>query len=303
MTFLNQSSNYRPTSGRTAFVDTLGRLCFTAGFAVALIATTGPRAGAQTDYYNTDKGRPLTIEDAYPTERYAFEVQVAPLRLERTKGGVYQWAIEPELTYGILPRTHLEIGAPFSYVDVGGGSRKAGLAGVDISVLHNLNVETLTLPALAVLGNVLLPAGGFGPERAVYSAKGIATRTIGKTRFHLNGSYAFGSDLNEERQLGVISLETQPGRVEVPRWLGGIAADRTFPLRSMLIGAEVFAERPLVAGADVGWNAATGIRYQLSPYFNVDGGVGKQLNGDDRSWFATFGLSRSFALRSLFPVP
>jgi hypothetical protein len=37
----------------------------------ALSAIPGT-AGAQTDYYNTDAGRPLRIEDAYPTERYAF---------------------------------------------------------------------------------------------------------------------------------------------------------------------------------------------------------------------------------------
>src|SRR5512140_3825079 len=29
---------------------------------------------AQTDYYTTDRGRPLQIEDAYATERHAFEL-------------------------------------------------------------------------------------------------------------------------------------------------------------------------------------------------------------------------------------
>src|SRR4029453_3509588 len=63
-------------------------------------------AGAQTDYYNTDAGRPIRVEDAYPTERYGFELQLAPLRLERSRGGVYNWGVEPELAYGVLPRTH-----------------------------------------------------------------------------------------------------------------------------------------------------------------------------------------------------
>lgn len=31
-------------------------------------------AAAQTDYYNTDAGRPVHIEDAYPVERHAFEI-------------------------------------------------------------------------------------------------------------------------------------------------------------------------------------------------------------------------------------
>ncbi len=266
---------------------------------MALIAAAvpiGPLA-AQTDYFNTDKGRPLTIEDAYSTERYAFELQVAPLRLERAKGGVYQWAIEPELAYGILPRTHIELGAPISYVDVGGGARKSGLSGLDLSVLHNLNVETRTLPALGLVGNVLLPVGSFGPDKAIYSAKGIATRSIGRQRFHVNGQYTFGS---EDRVDGG-SNQSAPGSVEVSRWLGGLAVDRTFPLRSMLVGAEVFARQPLHSEESVSWNAATGVRYQLTPYFNVDGGIGKQLSGDQRNWFATFGLSRAFAIRAFFP--
>ena len=257
-----------------------------------------PSAGsAQTDYYNTDAGRPLTVEDASATERYAFEIQLAPLRLERTRGGVYQWGVEPELAYGILPRTHVELGAPFSYVDVG-GSRKAGLAGIELSVLHNLNIETRSLPALGIVGNVLFPAGPFGPDESMISAKAIATRTLRFARFHLNGSYTFGS----ESSAGPAG-SSSAGRVEVSRWLAGLSIDRTFPLRSMLIGAEVFAEQPLLDGEPVAWNTAAGIRYQLNPYFNIDGGIGKRMTGDERSWFATFGLSRAFAIRSLFPVP
>src|SRR5688500_19135766 len=77
------------------------------------------QALAQTDYYNIDAGRPVTIEDAYPVERFAFELQAAPLRLARQRGGVYQWSDEPEIAYGILRRTQLEIGFPLAHVDHG----------------------------------------------------------------------------------------------------------------------------------------------------------------------------------------
>jgi len=265
--------------------------------AVFLTASATPAFG-QTDYYNTDAGRPLTVEDAYPTERYAFELQIAPLRLERTEGGIYQWGIEPEIAYGLFPRTHIEVGAPFSYVDVGAGRRTSGLAGLDIALLHNLNAET-SIPALAVAGNVLLPVGGLAPDRAYFSAKGIATRTLSWARFHVNGEYTFGEEGAEPT---IPASSSRAGRPEVARWLAGLAADRTFPLRSMLVGAEVFARQPLESDEAVAWNVAAGVRYQLTPYFNIDGGLGKQLSGDDRSWFATFGLSRAFAIRSLFPV-
>lgn len=278
--------------------------CLRAAGVAFLVAALAAPLEAQTDYYNTDAGRPLTVEDAYPTERYAFELQLAPLRLERTAGGIYQWGVEPEIAYGIFPRTHLEIGAPLSYVDTGEGRRRSGLAGVEVSMLHNLNVETRTLPALGLVGEVLLPVGAFGPDKAFVSAKGIATRTLTWARFHVNGQYTFGNDDAEPSTVpdGPADERAGPGTVELSRWMTGLAVDRTFPLKAMLIGAEVFARKPLTDGEDVQWNTAVGIRYQLTPYFNIDGGLGKQLSGNDRSWFATFGLSRAFAIRSLIPV-
>ncbi len=268
---------------------------FPAACLVGVLGAAVP-AGAQTDYYNTDAGRPLTIEDASPVERYAFELQLAPLKLERTRGGVYQWEVEPELAYGILPRTQIEIGAPFSYRDEGAGSRKSGLAGIGLSLLHNLNVET-SLPALALVGDILLPVGGLAPDEAVFSAKAIATRTFRWARFHVNGEYTFGEgDLADPD-----TIDGDAGHSDASRWLAGIAVDRTYPLRSMLIGAEVFVRKARGNDADEQWNAALGIRRQLSPAFNVDAGIGKQLTGDDRSWFVTFGLAHAFAIRSLLP--
>jgi hypothetical protein len=252
--------------------------------ALMILATPGftKSASAQTDYYNTDSGRPLTIEDASATERYAFELQLAPIRLERTRGGRYLWEIEPELAYGIFPRTQVEVAAPISYYDGSSGARP-GLGGIVLSALHNLNVET-SLPALAVSGAVVLPIGSTAPDKAVFSTKAIATRTFRWARFHVNGEYAF-------------SDEDSPS--ESSRWLAGLAVDKTFPLSSMLIGAEVFAREAVTGDGNAVWNGAVGIRKQLSPSFNVDAGIGRQFTGEDRSWFVTLGLAHAFAIRSL----
>lgn len=255
-------------------------------------------ASAQTDYYNTDSRRPITIEDAYATERYAFELQLAPLRLERSRGGVYNWGVEPELAYGILPRTHVEVGFPFVYTDLGASRRRAGLAGIEVSFLHNLNVETRTLPAFGLVGDVLAPVGGLGPDKAYASAKAIATRTLGWARFHVNGQYTFGST-PARNAAGTSS--TGAGAVELSRWLAGVAVDKTFPLNAMLITGEVFTRQPLHRDEDVEWNAGAGVRYQLNPLFAIDAGLGKRLTSDDRSWFVTFGLARAFAIRALMP--
>lgn len=260
--------------------------------AVATALVTAHPAMAQTDYYNTDEGRPVRVEDAYPVERYAFEVQVAPLRMERADGGTYEWEFEPELAYGILPYTQVEIGFPLAVRAGEEGRSRLGLGGIHVSALYNLNVESRTLPAFAVSGNAVLPVGKFAPERIYPSLKGIATRTFGFARFHVNGQYTFGPSPDAEADVG-----------ETSRWMAGLAVDKTFPLRSTLLIADVVAEQPLQAGEDLEWTAEAGLRYQLDPFFALDAGVGRRIAGHDPGWFFTFGAARAFAVRSLIPVP
>ena len=79
-----------------------------------------------------------------------------------------------------------------------------------------------------------------------------------------------------------------------------IAINMLFAL-GLVHGAELFARESATDDTDAEWSAAAGVRKQLSPSFNVDAGIGKTLNGDDRSWFVTIGLAHSFAIRSLMP--
>ncbi|MEW5926094.1 MAG: transporter [Gemmatimonadota bacterium] len=271
------------------------RLLCTVGAAAVLAAPSGPLA-AQTDYYNTDAGRPVLIEDAYPTERYAFELQLAPLRLERASGGVYTWGVEPEIAYGILPQTHVEVGFPLAWADAAGSAGEFGLGGIDVSVLHNLNVETSGLPAFGIAAEAVLPVGSHAPDRLYPSVKAIATRTFSFARFHVNGRYTFGSEPD------LAAGEEAEGLEEVTRWMAGVAVDRTLPLRSMLLIADVYAEQPLHDEEEVEWNAGAGVRYQWSPRLAVDAGVGRRLTGEP-GWFVTFGSAYAFAVRSLIPVP
>ncbi len=268
------------------------RILTACGSTTALLAAAlSSPASAQTDYYNTDRGRPVLIEDAYPVERYAFELQAAPLRLERQRGGIYQWGLEPEIAYGILPRTQVEAGVPLVLVDRGGG-REFGAAGIDLSALHNLNVETEGLPAFGLGADLVLPVGSFAPERLYVSATGIATRTYTFARFHVNGRYTFGAEPGSAEEAGA---------EELSRWLAGVAVDRTFPLRSMLVTAEVYARQPISSGEDIEWNAAAGLRYQWSPRLALDAGLGRTLTGHEQTWFVTFGTAYAFAVRSLMP--
>lgn len=253
------------------------------GSAVAVLvlaAAVARPAAAQTDYYNTDRGRPVLVEDAYPTEYRAVEIKAAPVRLERA-AGVYVWGIEPELAAGILPRTQLEIGAPLAFVDARSARRTSGLTGLEASLLYNLNVET-RLPALALSADALFPVGSLAVERTFVSAKAIATKTLRWARFHANAQYTFGD---------APDAPAAPGTVELSRWLAGAAVDHAFPLRALLLTAEVYARQPIDAGEAIDWNAGAGTRYQVSPRWAVDFGVGRRIGGDVGSWHLTFGTA------------
>lgn len=243
---------------------------------------------AQTDYYNTDAGRPVRIEDAYAIERRAVELQMAPFRLERSRGGSYRWGIEPEIAIGLLPRTQFEIGFPLAHVEGLAGRRTTALAGIEASVLYNLNAET-RLPALAVVADVILPAGAMGPDKAYPSFKAIATKTFPWARFHVNGQVTVGD------APVAIAGGTAP-TAELSRWLVGVAVDRTLPLRSLLLTAELVTSQPINAAEQTAWDVAGGARYQLSPRLAVDGGGGYRLSGDDAGWFLTAGAAVALGL-------
>lgn len=260
-------------------------------------------ARAQTDYYNTDRGRPVQIEDAYPTERYAFELKLAPVRLERARGGVYSWEVEPEIAYGILPRTHVEVGVPIAYSDAG-SERRSGLAGIDLSVLHNLNAETTTLPALGLRADLRAPVGNLAPERSYGSLAGLATRTFPSFRVHVNAQYTLGAEPAvpaSPSPVGGGVADVDANTAELSRWLAGFAVDRTLPLSSILFTAEAYARQPIVSSRDLEYTVGTGVRYQWSTLLAVDAGIGRRLTGDDRAWYVTFGTAYVFGVASLMP--
>ena len=281
------------------------RLLTTVG-AFASLATFAARAGAQTDYYNTDRGRPVEIEDAYATERNAFELKLAPVRVEWAAGEGERstaWDIEPEIAYGLLPRTHLEIGVPITFTSAAAGTRRSGVAGLEVSVMHNLNAETRTVPALGLRADVLASGGPLAPERTFATFTGMMTRTFRPMRIHLNGQITAGaapkfvpspSSLPAPPDYRIANAES------LSRWLAGVAVDRTFPLSSVLLTAELLARGPLVqTDDDVELVAGAGLRMQASPTLALDLGLGRRLDASEGPWYVTFGSAWSFGLRAL----
>ena len=261
----------------------------------AAVASPG-LAEAQTDYYNLDDGRPVAVEDALPLERYAFELQVAPFRVEGEGDGTKILSLAPELAYGLLPRTDLSLHLPVTLRRGEGLAEDvSGVSGLELVLFHNLNVETRSAPALALSGGLAFPVGGLAGKSTRATVKAIATRTLTGAlrgmRVHANAAYTFGE-------------EAEAGRPETAgsRWQAGLAADRTFVFNSFLIVGNIYADRPLVEAADTRWIAGAGIRYQVSPRFAVDAGLERRLGEEGPDWAFTFGTANAFALRSLIPL-
>lgn len=143
----------------------------------------------QTGYYHLDASRPIRVEDASVIERFALEIEAPSIRAERTSDGVYRYRTEPHLSYGILPRTQIELGAPMEYRDAPGRSF-GGLVGISVAGMHSFNNESRTVPALALWGGVRLPVGALSSKAVRAGVKGIATRTFSRGRLHLNAEYS-----------------------------------------------------------------------------------------------------------------
>jgi hypothetical protein len=260
------------------------------GFAASaiLLATLGPRRlAAQIDYRNLDDHRPVSTEDAYPIERYAFEL-TAPYRYEAEAGGSKLHLVVPELAYGLLPNAEFGVEAPLAAVDLGPDT-DWGLAGLRVFGFYNLNTEGRVLPALSIRSDLSFPVGSLAGESTRLTLKGIATRTWGQTRFHLNLARSFGPD------------EDLAAAEPVERWAYSLAVDRTFFRQSVVLIGELAASEA-IPGAPTEVNAALGARYQWAPTLVLDLGMTRRLRDDIGPDFGfTLGFSHAFAFRGLMP--
>ena len=176
-------------------------------------------ACAQAGYYNLDAGRPTRIEDAVTVERYGLDLQLAPSRFERLDGGALRWRAEPKLSFGAMPMTELEVRMPLVYTRAAsGGASRFGASGVGIGALHALTLEAGRVPALAVAGEALLPAGSGSGARTSYSVRALLTHSTVAGRVHLNatvGTYALPS-ARRTAPSGPAGNECPPGTVPAP---------------------------------------------------------------------------------------
>lgn len=252
------------------------------------LLVAGPSAGhGQIDYRNLDDDRPTLIEDAYPAERFAFEFQ-APWRFSRDRTGNLH-SFVPELAYGMFRNMHLGLKLPIAGLSEPGG-REWGISGLRLIALYNFNTEGRFLPAFSLRSDVSFAVGSLAGEGTRVTFKGIATRSWGRYRIHLNGAYTPGQD----RPLAATEGAN--------KWWAGAAFDRTLYRRSILVIGEVYALRS-VSAEPVQVNASIGLRAQVTPYLVFDAGIARRLKkttGPDLE--LTAGFSRAFAVAGLLPT-
>ena len=274
----------------------------------------------------------MRIEDAEASARHSLDFQIAPLRLDRITGGLYRWQLEPRVSYAAFPRTELELRAPFAYREANVEPR-GGLVGIGVGAFHTLRVETERMPAIAAEGEVLFSAGGSLTSGDTYSVRGIATRTFGRYRLHANAAYgtyrvpipsADAPDVPQipdtpcsinpasggssrgrvaaaclaTSQLAMASSQSDPGG---SRWLFGAAVDRTFPLRSLLLVADVFAEDYRGLDRPIDWTVEAGLRRQVALRTVLEASAGTRFTGNSPAWFVSLGVATSRAARMLIP--
>ena len=255
------------------------------GVGLLLVAAARP-AAAQIDYRNLDDERPTATEDAYPIEHYAFELLV-PYRFQAESDGSKIHSTVLEAGYGLFSNAQVGVHLPFAAVR-NAGSTESGLAGIQPYALYNFNTEGRWLPALSLRGDIAFPIGSLGGDGTRFTIRGLATRTWGRTRFHLNAARSFGP----ERGLSV----AEPAR----RWTYGFAADRTLFRQSVLLIGEIVTSRT-VQGAPVEANVGVGFRWQWTPTLVLDAGITRRLRSVGPDLGLTIGLSHAFALRALMP--
>jgi hypothetical protein len=256
--------------------------------AAILFTVIGLRpAAAQIDYRNLDDHRPVRTEDAYPIERFAFEL-ILPYEYENGLGGEQLHVTVPELSYGVLANTQIGLKLPLAARHEPSGT-DWGLAGPRLFALYNVNTESGWLPALAVRADFAVPLGNLAGDNPQVTFKGIATRSWGRTRLHVNGAVTLGAAAGRP----VVDAE--------PKWVVSLAADRTLLRQSLLLVGELGVVKA-TSGAPTEVTAAGGIRYQLTPTLVLDAGVSRRLVADAGPDLGlTVGLSHAFTFAGLLP--
>jgi len=249
---------------------------------VLVMPVLWPLSAFALDHDNLDPNRPLQVEDAYPIPEGEIALE-SGVRVNDRREGRTRFAFQPQILYGAFRNTQIEIQSDLltESATVVGPNRSGDLR---LGVLYNFNTETLTLPALAMSLELDVPTGvqSKGVDTKV---TGILTRSVGRLRFHVNGSYALhGSPQYQERggMYRIVAAVSYP--IGYP-----------YRFRETLI-IDVYTRQSDLVGQSNHTGIEVGLRHQLTSRIVLDGGLGTEFLGpsDRAAITGTVGLSVGF---------
>ena len=233
-------------------------------------------------------GRPLTIDNADPSEQGTFEFEMG---VEYESDSSCNHAEFPfGLSYGLLP--DVSIGASFGGQieernEEVGNDRACGLGDFEINAKWRFFNETDLCPAMALAAAVKFPTAdddkGLGSGEIDYDLSWIVSKSLtDMIGGHVNVGYTWvgqpgGEDVGDIVHYGA-ALEVQGN--DAMQWVG-----------------EVFAEKELQKDTQMLVLCNVGLRWSLSENLMLDMAVGTGLNGDVAPDItATAGLTWAFNL-------
>lgn len=238
---------------------------------------------AQVDFRNSDRGRPILIEDAYPIEFLAFELQ-GGIQYERREGE-NELSFRPEFRFGGYK--NLQLGIETDIINQWNGDRVSGISDTFIHLLYNFNQEGLEIPALSIRLDGGIPTGGLGTDHFHTSAALLATKSFRDLRFHSNLSYT----------LGPTALEGEGG--ELSRYFYGLGIDYTWPLKFIMVMGDIVLIKP-IDNQKSELLLELGTRMQIHPKWVLDAGIGTGAFREEGSdVIATVGLTYIFGVRRI----
>jgi hypothetical protein len=234
------------------------------------------------DHNNLDEGRPLRLEDAYPSAYGELSAETG-VRLSLNRQSPDRVAFPVELLYGAYWNLQLGLGSTLATephtIDE---AEKSG--DLRTFALYNFNQETLRLPAFAAKLSLDFPTG-LHSRGVDTELKGIMTRSFGQARAHLNVGYEFvGHARDGERDGRYEAVLGAQYPVGYPRFM------------NTTVLADVFTQQSVHAGETNPSGVEVGIRRQIAPLTVLDVGLGTEFAGPaERSpFFATVGVSIGF---------
>lgn len=242
--------------------------CFQRGASTAIAGTVLAFSGtAAADHTNLEEGLPVEVTDAYSLEYLGRELQTR-LQYRYTPDGAHEAYVEPRFEFGIPYNGQIAVRVPLvgRFVE---GDEHFDLGRVALDYMYNLNQETLSIPAFAIVAGVEAPdtrdGGSVDPFARILVTKMISGSTFWH-RVHLNATVQGNVNRkDDERSLRYLAVVGYDFRLNATM-IGVIDAVRDQPLR----------EEPATNFGEIG------VRLQVTPLLALafGGGAGTSDDGE-----------------------